>query len=307
MVWALIALVIAAALSPAVDRLERLVRRRSLAALAVVLAALAAVAGALALIAPAVVSQVGELAQAAPTLVTRLGESAAFRWVDTHLDVAERLRRFAAENVQTAARSAVTVAGGAVSGVAGTVTVVVLVAFMLVFGPAALDSAIGWTPAATRPRLREVARRMRRAVGGYVVGAALVAVVGGVVTGVTTALLDVPWFLALGALMALLGFVPFLGAAIGGVLVVAMSFAASGTRAGVIAAVVFVAYQQVEGNLLQPLIQRRTIRMNPLVIALVVLFGSAIAGVTGAVLALPLAAMGQVALEELRDAAGAED
>jgi putative heme transporter len=96
------------------------------------------------------------------------------------------------------------------------------------------------------------------------------------------------------------GVVPFLGAALGGILIVTTTFLSAGTRAGFIALAAFLIYQQMENHLLQPLVQRRTIQMNPLAIALVMLVGTATAGVLGALLSLPLAAATQILLEDLR-------
>jgi putative heme transporter len=164
------------------------------------------------------------------------------------------------------------------------VTIVALTVFMLLFGGA--------------PRYSEVALRIRRTAGGYVTGALFIALVGGVVTGVTTALLGVPYFLPLGFVMAIVGVVPFIGSVVGGTLVVSATFLASGIKAGFIALAVFLVYQQVENHVLQPLVQRKTIRMSPLVIAVVMLVGTALWGVVGALLSLPIAGTIQVILEE---------
>ena len=69
---------------------------------------------------------------------------------------------------------------------------------------------------------------------------------------------------------------------------------------------VFLLYQQVENHLLQPLVQRHTIQMNPLAIALVMLIGTAFAGILGALLALPLAAATQIVLADLRSRSPAD-
>ena len=85
---------------------------------------------------------------------------------------------------------------------------------------------------------------------------------------------------------------------VGALLVAGTTFASVGTKEGFIALGVFLVYQQVEGNLLQPLIQRRTLKMNPLLIALVMLVGTSLAGLIGALLALPIAGAVQVLLED---------
>jgi predicted PurR-regulated permease PerM len=144
-----------------------------------------------------------------------------------------------------------------------------------------------------------VTERIQRKVGGYVAGTLLVALIGGVATAVVLVILGVPYFLPLSLAMTLLGIVPYAGPAIGGVLVVSTTFAAAGRTAGVVMLIFFLAYQAAENNLLQPLVQRRTIRMNPLIILSVMLVGTSLAGVVGALLALPLAGAVQVVLREV--------
>jgi predicted PurR-regulated permease PerM len=140
---------------------------------------------------------------------------------------------------------------------------------------------------------------MHQVVGGYVSGTLMVALIGGLFTTTLLLVLGVPYFLPLGLAMALLGVVPFLGAALGGTLVVTTTFLSAGARTGFIALVAFVLYQQVENHLLQPLVQRHTIQMNPLAIALVMLIGTSVAGVLGALLSLPLAAAGHILLQDV--------
>jgi predicted PurR-regulated permease PerM len=144
----------------------------------------------------------------------------------------------------------------------------------------------------------ELSHQMRKVVGGYVVGTLLVATVGGLVMGVTLAMLGVPYFVPLGLLMIVLGLIPFLGSAIGAGLSVGTTLAAVGFRPALIALGVYLVYQQVENQVLQPVVQRRTLRMNPLVIVLALLAGTGVAGVLGALLALPVAGAIQVLLED---------
>ena len=130
-------------------------------------------------------------------------------------------------------------------------------------------------------------------------GAVSISLIGGAVTTVTLLLLGVPYFLPLGLVMAVLGLIPFIGAFLGGVLIIGTTFASAGTHAGFIALAVFLVYQQVENHLLQPFIQRRTLRMNPLLIALAMLAGTAFAGILGALLALPVAGALQILAQDL--------
>jgi predicted PurR-regulated permease PerM len=116
---------------------------------------------------------------------------------------------------------------------------------------------------------------------------------------VTTGLLGVDYFLALALATAALGVVPFIGAIVSGVLVVLVTWATAGTTAALVALAVFVAYQQAEALVLQPMIQRRTISIDPLVVIVAVLLGMSAAGVFGAVVALPMAAAAKVVAKDV--------
>ena len=178
------------------------------------------------------------------------------------------------------------------------ITVVALTVFMLLFGSRLFDGALQWVAPPERPRYVELGEKIRRSVGGYVAGATVIALAGGVVTALATALLGVPYFLPLGMTMVVLGMLPFVGSVLGGVLVVSATFLTAGLKSGLVALVVFVVYQQLENHVLQPMVQRKTIKMSPLVIAVVMLIGTALWGLVGALLSLPIAGAIQVLLED---------
>jgi predicted PurR-regulated permease PerM len=182
---------------------------------------------------------------------------------------------------------------------AAFITVVVLAAFFLAFGKDLFEKALLWLPPRKRGHWEELGLRMHRTVGRYVAGSVFISLIGGVVTTVTLLLLGVPYFLPLGLVMAVLGLIPFIGAFLGGALIIGTTFASAGTHAGLISVAVFLVYQQVENHLLQPFIQRRTLRMNPLLIALAMLAGTAFAGILGALLALPVAGALQILAQDL--------
>jgi len=94
----------------------------------------------------------------------------------------------------------------------------------------------------------------------------------------------------------LLDLIPLAGATIAAVLIVLVAIAASGTTAAIIVAVFFIAYQQLENHLIQPLVYGRTVQLSPLAVLVSVLIGAQIAGVLGALAAIPIAGTLQVLL-----------
>ncbi len=305
LVLILVAGFVTLALNPAVLLLERLRLRRWLAvslvcALGLVLTGLLVVS-----FVPLMVEQGRNLVSAAPDLVEKLRNNSLALWADREFGLIERTRAAVQEHMTAVAGSVFGFVTSVFRGLFGLATVIVLTVFMLLFGGELFDGAVGYADPSRRDRLRTVAGHIQKKVGGYVAGSLLVALIGGASTGIALVILGVPYFLPLSLAMTLLGIVPYAGPAIAGVLVVSTTFAASGKAAGLVMVMFFLAYQAAENNILQPLIQRRTIRMNPLVILAVMLIGTSLAGVLGALLALPLAGVAQVILGEALSDGGA--
>jgi predicted PurR-regulated permease PerM len=304
--WILVAVFLALSLDPAVRLLQRRLPRAA-AVLIVVLSIGGLVALLLGTLVPLLIEQGKSLLEAAPGWLERLRNTRLVAELDSRVGLVARAQQELAGEVGNAAGPLFRVLGSLVRAAGATVTTAVLTCFMLLFGGALFRSLLGWLPSDRRARTVELVGRVHRAVGGYVSGTLLIALIGGVVTTLALLLLGVPYFLPLGLAMMVLGVVPFLGAALGGLLIVTTTFLSAGVRSGLIALVVFLLYQQVENHLLQPLVQRHTIQMNPLAIALVMLIGTAFAGILGALLALPLAAATQIVLADLRDRSPAND
>lgn len=288
-----VAAILAAALESPVAWLVRRGWRRGVAIAVTTLAALAILAGIVGVLVPRVAPQLERAAQSAPDLVSEVRDTAAYQWLEEHA-VVDRAVRQARQYVGTVLGSIVTGAFWVIGFLADIVTVVALTVFLIASGPGAWEWLVRWIPPRRRPRVRRVASGARRAVAGYVAGALVMGTIAGAVTAVTTGLLGVQYFLVLAVATALLGVIPFIGAIVSGILVVIVTWLSVGTTAALVALAVFVGYQQLEGAVLQPLVQRHTTSIQPLVVLVAVLLGMAAAGVFGAVVALPIAAAAKV-------------
>lgn len=297
--WVLLALFLALAAHPLVARLERLGLRRGLAVALIFVATLSGVAALLTTFVPLLVDQARALVEAGPGLIESLRHHGWLARLDAQHHLFDRLSDEARQRLPSAAMPVLGVVGGILHHLAAFITVIVLAAFFLAFGKDLFEKALLWLPPGQRGHWAELGLRMHRTVGRYVAGSVSISLIGGVVTTVTLLLLGVPYFLPLGLIMAVLGLIPFIGAFLGGVLIIGTTFASAGTHAGFISLTVFLAYQQVENHLLQPFIQRRTLRMNPLLIALAMLAGTAFAGILGALLALPVAGALQILAQDI--------
>lgn len=296
--WTLVALFLALVLDPAVEWLVRHRFKRGWAVLVVALVLFVAVGTMVATLVPMLIHQGHELVERAPSLVERLSESSAVQWADERFGIIERLRTSFEGGAGKIATPALGAAKGLLHGLAGAITIITLTLFMLFFGGDLLGASFEWLPPQRRAEWKNVLQRLRKVVGGYVAGTVVVAAIGGVAMAVTLIVLRVPYFVPLGLLFAVLGIIPFLGAALGAVLLIGVTFASAGGKAALICAVVFFVYQQLENHVLRPLVQRKTLDMNPLVITLVLLAGTSLAGVVGTLLALPVAGAIQVLMHD---------
>ena len=143
-------------------------------------------------------------------------------------------------------------------------------------------------------------RRMWAAVRSFIVGTACVAVVDAIGIGLGALLLGVPSVLAITMITFFLAFIPYFGAIFGGVIACLIAVAEGGLEKGIAMALVVLVVQQVESNVLEPFLVGRQTRLHPLVVALGVIAGGAIAGVLGMFLAIPMIAAAVAGIDEIR-------
>jgi predicted PurR-regulated permease PerM len=300
--WVLVALFLATALNPAVEFLHRRWFRRRGAAVGVTyVAALAAAAAVIGAFAPTVVTQVQNFADAAPGYVEDLTHGRGrLGFLETKYHVVDKVRKAIQEG--GAARfagvtgTAVGVAKSVLTGIVGVLTILFMTLFMLLEGPSWVERFYGLLPEHQRPRWEAVGRDIYRTVGGYVTGNLLISLIAGLTFGILLFALGVPYAVALGLLVALLDLIPLAGATIAAIVVTLVAFAASGTTVGIVVAAVFIGYQQLENHLLQPLVYGRTVQLSPLAVLVAVLIGAQVAGILGALGAIPVAGAIQVIL-----------
>jgi predicted PurR-regulated permease PerM len=249
---------------------------------------------------PLLVEQARHLVVAGPDLLEKLQAHRTVQWADQRFNLIARAQTELRQQAPAMAGPILGVVSGLLTALAATATVVALTVFMLLFGEQVVKSGLEWVEdPAQRERYLMLARRMHTKVGGYVAGTLLVGVIAGTLTAVGTAILGVPYFLPLGLIMVVLSVIPFVGSALGALMVVGTTAATVGVRQGLFVLGGYLIYQQLENHVLQPVVQRRTISMNPLLITIVMLFGTALAGVLGTLLALPLAGAIQVVLQDV--------
>jgi predicted PurR-regulated permease PerM len=137
-----------------------------------------------------------------------------------------------------------------------------------------------------------------RTVGGYVTGNLAISLIAGVSSTIVLLALGVPYAFALGLIVGLLDLIPLAGATIAAVIVTTVAFLDS-TTAGIVVLVFMIVYQQLENHVIQPLVYGKTVQLSPLAVLIAVLIGAKLAGVIGALGAIPLAGAIQVILLDL--------
>ncbi len=301
---AVFGLFVAAVLAPPALWLRRRGVPATLAALGVLLGGLAVLAGIVALLAPRVAGEFGDVA----TTVDE-GFATVTDWLlEGPLDLTEdELDRWRERGVQELQDRGEQIAGGVLGGaylaveiVAGLVLTLVLAFFYLRDGERMWSWAVGLFPPRARDRVDEVGRIAWSTLGGYLRGIAIVAFVDAFFIGLALWILDVPLVLPLALLTFLGGFFPIIGATAAGAAaaLVALVFEGVTTALLVVAAATFV--QQLEGNVLEPFIVGRAVKIHAVAVLLAVTAGFVIWGIVGAFLAVPVAAVTARAASYLR-------
>ena len=302
--WIVIAVFLSLALNPLVEWLQaRGIRRRGMAVAITMLGVVALIVAIGAAFVPILVDQVRDFADALPDYVDDLvAGRGPLGFLETDYHIVERVREAIAQGgpgrIVGYSGTAVGVARGVVTVVVGAITIFVLVIFMLLEGPKWVERLFDQLPPESEQRWRRIGHKVNVTVGGYVSGALLIALIAGITAGVVLSVFGISYAIALALLVALLDLIPLAGATLGTIVVSLVAFVDRGWVIGVVILVIFVLYQQVENHVLYPLVYSRTVELSPLAILVAVLIGASLAGIIGALAAIPVAGSIQVLLQE---------
>jgi len=303
--WILISLFLALALNPAVEWFMRHgVRRRGMAAALTYFLTLAFFVGIGFTFVPTLVDQVNEFVHKLPDYVHDVTHGRGrLGFLETKYHIQERVEKAVKEGGATKvlglSGTALSLAKGVISIVVGAITIAFMTFFMLLEGPTWADRLFGLLPLRSQPRWRAVGHDIYRTVGGYVTGNLLISLIAGGLTTIVLLVLGVPYAVALGLIVAILDLIPLAGATIAAILIGVVAFLHS-IPAGIIVVAFFIVYQQVENHILQPLIYGRTVQLSPLAVLISVLIGAELAGILGALAAIPIAGSIQVLILDWR-------
>jgi predicted PurR-regulated permease PerM len=296
-----VAVVLAMALEPAVQQLQRRgIGRGYAVGITFALAALAVAAFGYLLI-PPLVDEVTSFSRHAPELLQRLTQGhGKLGFLERRFNVVEHARASIAQHggATLFARPALHAAAGLLSTGAAAVTVAFLTLFVALGGRAWFEAFLQVVPDGSRERWRRSGRGVSNAVGGYVAGNLLISVIAGTVTTVILVATHVPYPVPLGLIVAVLDLLPLVGATLATIIVGAVALT-KGVPTTLIVVAGMIVYQQIENNALQPLVYRRTVQVSALAVAVSVAAGAEIGGIVGALLGIPVAGALKVVSREL--------
>ncbi|MYU25655.1 AI-2E family transporter [Streptomyces sp. SID8352] len=215
-------------------------------------------------------------------------------------EIAKSLREAVGANsdqITSAGLEGVTVVVEALTGI---LLAVFSTLFLLYDGKRIWEWTLKLVPAAARPGVAGAGPRAWRTLTAYVRGTVIVALIDAIFIGLGIYFLHVPMAVPLAVFIFLFAFIPLVGAVMSGALAVVVALVTQGVFAAVMTLVVVLLVQQIEGHILQPFILGRAVRVHPLAVVLSVAAGGMVAGIGGAVVAVPLVAVANTVVGYLR-------
>jgi len=301
--WVLVAAFLAMALNPAVGALERRGVGRGRAAAVVFVVAFAALGLLGFLVIPPLVTATTDFIEALPDYLRDLdAERGPLAFLEERFHLGEQLvdiyERSGIAGLLGLESPGASTARAAADTALALIAVPFLTFFMLLDGRRWVDGILDVMPPSARPRWERVFDGINRTIGGYVTGNLLISLIAGTVAAVTLMAAGVPYALPLALIVAILDLVPLVGATVA-LVVCSVAALSEGVVQAVIVVVVLLVYQQIENHVLLPVVYGRTVDLSPLAVLVALLIGAEIAGVLGALAAIPVAGSISVVAGEL--------
>ncbi|HEX8731896.1 MAG TPA: AI-2E family transporter [Ktedonobacterales bacterium] len=297
-----IAITIAEAARPVVLRLEQRRVPRPVGALLVLLAAGIVLGVLVWILLTPLISEIGTLTANAPEYTKRLQG-----WIASSSDTLhangqlgsfiDGLGRQFFSSLQGLAPSLIqvpfTLLSGAFGALLSFVVTITIIVFWLTSSAHLRVFLLGLFPERAQAEVDTIFADMGRSLGGYVRGVLIAMLLIGLFTALGLGVLGVPYALLLGVLAGLTECIPYLGPWLSGVVAVLVALVTVDPLKALEVVILFLLVQQIEGNLVQPIVMSRSVHLDPLLVLIAILVGSELLGLVGAVLAVPFVALAQ--------------
>lgn len=300
-----LALALTALLVPLADALHGRACPRGVAALVSLVGALVVLGAIAVVVVPSVVAELGGIGQQVreggedvADFVLRSGLGMSQAEVDELVDGAVGGLRDSATELARGALSGALLVGELI---AGLLLAIVLAFFFLRDGRELWAWLVGLLPGQRREDAAEIGRRSWTTLSNYLRGITVVALFDAVFIGLALVIIGVPAALPLAVLTFFGAYVPFAGAVVTGLAAVLVALVTLGVTAAVLVAIAVLVVQQLESNVLHPVVVARAVSLHPVAILLAVTTGAVVAGIVGAILAAPVTAVAAQAGAYLRE------
>jgi predicted PurR-regulated permease PerM len=300
LIWLGISFFFALALERPVEWLSKRLPRgsRGFAVFIVVASAVVTLAATIYFLGPPIAKQFGELVNNLPKYYNDLinddnPASSYLRNINTPSTLslsADKVAGF----ISSTGGGVAKVFGGIFNSIFAFFSIIVFTFFMVLEWPKMHELFWRYQDPAKREHRKKLYSRMQKTVSGYVGGNILTSLIAGVTALIFFIILGNPYAVALAFIVAILDLIPMFGALLASVIGIVVALVFGGMTPAVITAIFFVVYQQIENNILQPLVFSKTINISPLVAGVAALIGAALAGLIGALVAIPVAASLQI-------------
>ena len=287
-----LAMFLAIGLNPTVEWFMKQGMRRSLAVLLVLFVVITVLVLFVVAVAPVISDQIALITKNAPDWFETLQRNRQVQSLDDRFDVIHKVQDYVTQGDfgGKVFGGALGVGLAVLSALANSLIVLVLMVYFLVSLPSIKHAAYSLAPASKRPRVSELGDRIIRSTGAYVAGAFLVSVFAGISTLIFTFLVGLgDYAFALAFIVGLLSLIPVVGAVVSGIIITLLALTVSPTTA-LVAAVYYIAYQQIESYFIYPRIMKRSVDIPGAVTVIAALLGGSLMGIIGALLAVPVAA-----------------
>ncbi len=300
-----IALFLALALNPAVEFFQRHRLGRGLAVATVYVLALIVFGLLILVFIPPLVTQISHFVDALPGLVQELTKGRGpFGFLERKYHVVEQVRKATSQpgsgGLPGAATPALGIAKGVATTLGGFVVIAFLTLFMLLEGPEWRRRITALIPERHRGPTERIGAGVYRSVSGFVTGNLLASFLAGVVATIILLIVGVPYAIPLGLFTAIIELIPYIGPAVVTVLLSLVALTVSPVAAVVVFALMLL-YHTIEGHTLRPLIYGRALKLSALAVLIAIILGAEVAGILGALAAIPVAGSIQVIISELID------
>ncbi len=293
-----VAAVIIAALEPIVDWAESRKIPRLASAIFLYLILLGIVALVISLILPPVISQISNLANNLPYYLSKV--TPIYKQVINYLPNWQQI-------LENTSQQLTKISGGLYSagvvffgGVFSTITILVI-SFYALIGKTRMNQVVSYFfPGDKQKRVSEIVEKIVQKIGHWFRGQLLLSLIMGIVVAVVLYILGVPYALTIGVIGGILEVVPIIGATLTGIIAVIFALIFGSWVKAILAVVAYIILQEIETHFLVPKIMGKAVGLSPVLILVALLIGAKIAGITGALIAIPAAAAISILINEFR-------